>query len=404
MENNTGESKGNIYPIIFVPGILGSTIEDRYQVNHQDVYWRALSFIKRFDYDAILLDDAGEFDKELDRLIFADKVLSVAYGEIVDELRAALRLDDPTGAPPKRIGNYTPGKKYVKAYVFPYDWRYPVSRNAEELADFVKLIIRKSAAHTDYMSQGFEVDKVNLVCHSMGGCVARHYINALEGKCRVNKLVMLASPLAGAPQAIKQLVAGEKNFFGVPSPIKSRKASRSFPGVYDLLPNDGFFSLPESAHRWSMPSLEKNGEPLNVFDIDNWQKSVKKKIKEKHLINSGEFLRGAKPFSEDFRDRVLMLYGTGEDTLVQVAAKDGEDGLEFDFNATGSETTKGDGTVPAESTYTPGIHRVKITKDKARSGLLDINIAQLGGFHGGFCTFDNVIQFVISFLRDKPTK
>ena len=72
-----------------------------------------------------------------------------------------------------------------------FTWNYmPPFKNipyyAEKLKDKVDEILRRTT-HT----------KIILVCHSMGGLIARYYINCLKGKSSVDKLITLGTPHKG---------------------------------------------------------------------------------------------------------------------------------------------------------------------------------------------------------------
>lgn len=42
-------------------------------------------------------------------------------------------------------------------------------------------------------------DKLNLICHSMGGLLGRSYVQSEEYKNDVNQLIILCTPSAGSP-------------------------------------------------------------------------------------------------------------------------------------------------------------------------------------------------------------
>ena len=71
------------------------------------------------------------------------------------------------------------------AYGFNYPWFSRVDDNAERLARFIAAVC---------LERG--VDKVDLVCHSLGGVVATEYLRKTGG-ARVRKCVTIASPHAG---------------------------------------------------------------------------------------------------------------------------------------------------------------------------------------------------------------
>jgi hypothetical protein len=75
-------------------------------------------------------------------------------------------------------------------------------------------------------------------------------------------VVFIATPHLGSVDAVESMIRGETVLFG--GQKEMRKLARTFPGVYELLPN---------------PSLQntivnQGGVPLDIFDINNWQSSV----------------------------------------------------------------------------------------------------------------------------------
>jgi pimeloyl-ACP methyl ester carboxylesterase len=378
----------NIYPIIFIPGIMGTSLSDHYPLDHQTVYHSALDKMMT-DFDSVMLDDNGEYDRQLDRLIYQNEVISLVYGEMIAELRENLPLDR---------------EECVKTYVFPYDWRHSISHNAVKLADFVELIIRKSDAHPAYQGRGLKVDKVNIVGHSMGGCLAKHYATVLLGESRINRLVMLASPLRGSLYALKHLIMGESWFFDWFTRKGKRRFVRTLPGVYDLLPYDGFGN-PDEKLLWPGPAVARKGEPVNIFDPSSWQGNVAAQIGPealaRHLGNTNNYYRNARDFSPEFRRNVLMIYGKGERTLREVNI-DSRNPVEYNFPRDDRCDSVGDGTVPAVSTYCEGIYQTCVTKKKL--GGWELDLGKIAGFHASFCAYDLIQDLVISFLTGRVIK
>lgn len=72
-----------------------------------------------------------------------------------------------------------------------YDWRQPVGYSAA----------RYLAPVIVWAKQQTGASKVNLVCHSMGGLVARAYVQSDFYQGDVDQLIALATPNAGAPVA-----------------------------------------------------------------------------------------------------------------------------------------------------------------------------------------------------------
>ncbi|QOS98400.1 alpha/beta hydrolase [Brevibacterium sp. JNUCC-42] len=70
-----------------------------------------------------------------------------------------------------------------------YDWRRPILYSAHT---YLLRTIREAKQQTG-------ASKVNLVCHSMGGLVARAYVQSTYYQDDVDQLIILCSPNAGSP-------------------------------------------------------------------------------------------------------------------------------------------------------------------------------------------------------------
>jgi len=115
---------------------------------------------------------------------------------------------------------------------FGYDWRLSNRHTAHLLA----------AAVTDWLRDwrnisGHPDAKVIFVCHSMGGLVARYYLEVLGGRDHTRRLITLGTPYRGSVNAIRALTgdafAGVRPFAGRETLVE---AARSFPSLWELLP------------------------------------------------------------------------------------------------------------------------------------------------------------------------
>lgn len=75
-------------------------------------------------------------------------------------------------------------------FTFPYDWR----KNNEFTAQLLKAEIKNIKNQTG-------AEKVDLIAHSMGGLVARYYIESNLYQNDVDQLIFIATPQRGAPKA-----------------------------------------------------------------------------------------------------------------------------------------------------------------------------------------------------------
>lgn len=109
---------------------------------------------------------------------------------------------------------------------FPYDWRASNRWAAEALNDSVRPRLH------DWRRDGGGPDaKLWLVCHSMGGLVARYFLEHLDGAQITRHLVSIGTPHRGAPKALNALVNG----MGL-GPLDLSPVIRSFASTYELLP------------------------------------------------------------------------------------------------------------------------------------------------------------------------
>lgn len=86
----------------------------------------------------------------------------------------------------------------VNLFTFPYDWHKSNVDTALLLKQ--KIDVVKAICHCD---------KVDLVAHSMGGLVARQYIQSTDYQHDVRKLIFLGTPHLGAPKMYPMWEAGE---------------------------------------------------------------------------------------------------------------------------------------------------------------------------------------------------
>jgi len=90
---------------------------------------------------------------------------------------------------------YTPE---IDLFPFPYNWRKSNVETAELLKEKI-----------DEVKEICECDKVDLVAHSMGGLVARQYIQSDVYEDDVDQLIFLGTPHLGAPKAYLMWEGGE---------------------------------------------------------------------------------------------------------------------------------------------------------------------------------------------------
>jgi pimeloyl-ACP methyl ester carboxylesterase len=220
----TGLQEGGIMPetfgdlVVVIPGILGSKLARR-EGDRLDTVWdfsirHLASSLKTLLSGRIVLDDNGT-DPPDDGIaavdLFSYQLLPGFFG-----------VDDY--APLIRTLQRCIGKSQVIS--FPYDWRLSNRHAARKLDGMAR-----NALNDWRVKSGNAGAKLWLVCHSMGGLVARYFCETLGGADVTRAVLTIGTPHRGSVRALDALVNGKH--FG---PIDATLLVRSLPSAYELLP------------------------------------------------------------------------------------------------------------------------------------------------------------------------
>ncbi|MET0558332.1 MAG: hypothetical protein ABW065_06645 [Solirubrobacterales bacterium] len=128
---------------------------------------------------------------------------------------------------------------------FGYDWRLSNRYNATQLKEVATDALRA------WRRDGHEAAKLVFFCHSMGGLVARYYLEVLGGLEETRSLITVGTPHQGSLKALDNLVNGRRIGIG-PFGLDVAALARSFPSSHQLLP----------IYR----CIERDGKLLNLAD------------------------------------------------------------------------------------------------------------------------------------------
>jgi hypothetical protein len=211
--------------VVLLPGILGSVL----QRDGKDVWapsagavGRGLWTLGRSVKSLELTDDPWEVD-DLGDGVTAPRLMTGVH------LVPGLWSIDVYGGITKMITDtfdVVPGETYLE---FPYDWRRDNRVAARRLQ---RLVEEKLHAQRQRNPDA----KLILIGHSMGGLVARYFVECLGGRDDTRMLITFGTPHRGSLNAVDFLVNGFVKKLG---PLKLADLSRllrSLTSVYQLLP------------------------------------------------------------------------------------------------------------------------------------------------------------------------
>ncbi len=253
-------------PLIFIPGIAGSTLE-----NQDAELWPSI----RPKYLAALSLARGKSDPSVHPADVLRSFLGIQfYGGLLDMLRERggyrelvpdITCDSP-GSCNYRIPSDAK-RDSPNLFLFPYDWRISNGTNARRLRQYI-----------DAIRDLYPEAQFDFITHSMGSLLARRYLLDHPTDHYVEHGAMIAGPFLGAPVSYYRLLKGD--FFGfAPLDMFENGAITSiledFPGFHELFPSPGYFRLHEFQPN-AKSLLAEVGRDLNGDGkaYDEWSESM----------------------------------------------------------------------------------------------------------------------------------
>lgn len=299
-------------PVIVVHGILGARLVQR---STKKIVWGAFTAdsvdpntaagactlalpcdahdqTRPYDVDAQDVYADGPLDQL--RVSFLFSVLNVSvYAQIIKALGAGGYSD------PVLVDRNSPryADDHFTCYTFFYDWRRDCVENAMLLGKYIATrraqIVRSAGAKAQRLrasgdpsqvARGEEIDawlargfKFDIVAHSMGGLIARYYLQygaedlpadgsvptiTWAGAKEVDRLVQIGTPNLGSMDAFDNLVNGSQLSFLLPR--YDPAILGTMPALYQL--------LPRTRHRLF---VDPRGAPvdLDLFDPAVWERN-----------------------------------------------------------------------------------------------------------------------------------
>ena len=357
--------------IVLLPGITGSVL----QKNKKDVWafsagsvGGALSTLGQNLQGLELKDDPQDVDDLGDGVVATDLFPNVhlipgfwkidGYSGVRAALSQRLKLD---GA-----------QNYIE---FPYDWRRDNRVAARKLARLVPGWL----AQWKQVSGNNEA-KVVFIAHSMGGLVARYYLECLEGWRHARKLITFGTPYRGSLNAVDFLSNGYVKSFAGFDVADLSALMRSFTSVYQLMPRYPCVDTGDGV-------LRRPGEVLGLPNINPTKAAAA-------LAFHNELERAicANAGSTEYKPYLVHpIIGTDQPTRQSARMQAGR---LVSANALNGADASGDGTVPRPSAVPLGCTSADDTTF-GRTGLF------VSGIHGSLQNLPQVIA-QISYVLLEP--
>ncbi|MDQ3161975.1 MAG: hypothetical protein M3Q92_03970 [Actinomycetota bacterium] len=221
-------------------------------------------------------------------------------------------------------------------FEFPYDWRRDNRVAARQLSEKAAGWLQAWRA-----SSGADDAKLIIVGHSMGGLVARYYIECLEGWKQTRRLVTFGTPYGGSMYALGTLVNGKKiKFFDLTD------LARTLTALYQLLPVYRCYDAGDGTFVRVTEVPIKNLDAAKTKSAFGFHEEIRIAVESNLAI----------PAYADDRYDLRPIVGIEQPTA-QSATKDG-DKVKL-WRKRGDENAGGDGTVPRPSATPREFERIE---------------------------------------------
>ena len=314
--------------IVVIPGIMGSTLVDR---NSREIWGASpgtlLRAITRLGhaFEAVRLPK-GIGDAHPGDGVTAPTLMPISHfvgrlfgaDNYVSLLRFLKREFDVREPSAGVAGNLI---------CFPYDWRLSNRFNGKRIETELFPALeawRKTSGNPDA--------RFVFICHSMGGLVARWFMEALGGREHTRRLITIGTPYRGSVEALVRLSNGFDPVFG-PLRWNLTEIIRTLPSVHQLLPT------------WKCLETTSGYARIDEMDLPEMDSEM---VSDALMFHEA-ILRAAK-LDTASHYRKIALKGIEQPTAQ--SAKLGARGVEGVQNYNGKDFN-GDGTVPRLSSHPP---------------------------------------------------
>jgi pimeloyl-ACP methyl ester carboxylesterase len=364
--------KRNRPTIVFLPGGMGS------QIDRSDKPYAGEPSLP-FQYDPIWMDPGIVFDKEALQLEIEP-----------DSHDIGNHICIPNGPLRYLLKPYNATEEYFREkgfnyLVFGFDWRRPLA----ESANFLKSFLKQLKDRVQYLWQENPLPSTTILCHSMGGLVAKVFLHSvLDQKAAAAdvrkwmcRLVTVAAPFYGTATHMTRYYKGQQPLNILYKAKTLASLTATFPGPYILM------FLDAKSYKLCANKLEISRYPVRDaknpgMEADPFDPSLFGRyppwVNSDHLNQASRMRKMIlRPLPDAVVDCVFHLRARRRKTWVELKWK-AVNGASFNPNKDDSPITgkngEGDGTVPfwaARLVQVPDSQVFNLKKAKKHQELLE---------------------------------
>jgi len=268
--------------IVLLPGIMGSILEkdgkELWGLSFR-AFWNALPS----PHDALQhlkLQEDSPYDSDIGDGITATKLMPDAhlipfFWKVDGYSSISNRINDYFEIIHGNIGDDKPANYFE----FPYDWRRDNRYSARSLKTLVDQKLHLWRKHQPEA-------KVIFLAHSMGGIIARYYLEVLEGWQDCRALITFGTPYRGSIKVLDFLANGYENFV-----VNLSDVVRSFTSSYQLLPRYKMVDVGDAEYRRvaeldNIPNINKTRAVEALAFHHEFDKAIESHLRDENYRNS----------------------------------------------------------------------------------------------------------------------
>lgn len=322
--------------VVVIPGIIGSVLQkdgkDIWGISRQSLWQAFSSFGDSLKQLKLNCDDDSELD-DLGDGIKASRIIEMPH--LIPELAKNIGYTELSRLITNNFkvteGDIYKNDKPANFFKFYYDWR----RDNRVSARLLKRLLDERLKKWRESPNGAEDGKIIMLAHSMGGLLARYYLEVLEGWQDCRALITLGTPHRGSVDAFNFIVNGFKK----PLLDDITEVMRSLRSVYQLMPIYPMLKIGNEYKRIAeagidLPNIDKAKAENALKFHDEIRDAVNKHRQDANYLNN--------------KYKLIPVVGTKQDTLQSASlTEDGQINPCLELPK-GSDPVlcNGDGTVP----------------------------------------------------------